>query len=96
MHRLAALLLGFAAMSSPAAAAPDGRAIADRWCAACHVVDAAQEAAVDGVPTFSALSALPPERLSTFVTDPHPPMPRLDLSRAEIGAVVGYIRSLAK
>jgi hypothetical protein len=34
------------------------------------------------------------EKLSSFLTDPHPKMPDMSLTRAEIADLVAYIRSL--
>ena len=38
--------------------------------------------------------ALTPERLTQWLSDPHPPMPNLSLANEEIAALVAYIGSL--
>lgn len=77
--------------------AVNGKAIAERWCASCHVVSASQARAQDSTPTFASIAKrgeLTDEKLSGFLTNPHPPMPNLSLSRRDIVDLIGYIRSL--
>lgn len=76
----------------------NGRAIAERWCSACHVVSATQQRAQDSTPTFASIARrgdLNDERLTGFLTDPHPQMPNLSLSRRDMVDLIGYIRTLA-
>jgi len=83
------------AQSRPDAAA--GRAIAERWCAACHLVGPDQRTASAGVPPFAEMArrhAGSVAVLEGFLADPHPPMPNLSLSRQEIRDLVAYIGSL--
>ncbi|WP_188914940.1 c-type cytochrome [Salinarimonas ramus] len=88
-------------LASPAARAADveeGRAIAERWCASCHLVSREQETATDEVPTFHAIAArgdLSGETLTAFLADPHPVMPDMALTRDEIADLASYIDSLA-
>jgi mono/diheme cytochrome c family protein len=79
-----------------AADAAKGEIIAKRWCAACHLVSPEQTRAVADVPSFAAVARmkLPPERLKSFLMDPHPIMPNMNLTRSEIDDIVAYIRSL--
>jgi mono/diheme cytochrome c family protein len=76
----------------------NGRAIASRGCAQCHVISENQgRSAADGVPTFGALARDPSmtlQRLQGFMQAPHPPMPDLALSRREIDDIASYILSL--
>ena len=92
-----AILAAAAAGASAADDAAEGRRIAERWCAECHVVGAGQAAASDVAPSFAAIAT---ERgrsdawLRGWLADPHPPMPNPGLSRAQIDAVVAYLAGL--
>lgn len=75
----------------------NGKSIAERWCASCHVVSPEQTTAMADVPPFQSIaqrsdSAI--EVLEGFLADPHPPMPQMSLTRGEIRDVLAYIRSL--
>ena len=90
---LAALLTLVAA--TPVFAAADvaqGERIARRWCAACHVVSADQQRASADVPSFFDIARRRsgPD-LRAFLTDPHPRMPDMSLTREEIADLVAYI-----
>ena len=86
----------------PAAAQPvdikHGRALAEVWCVTCHVIDREQTSAVPaGPPPFPALADNPDitaDALSGFIRQPHPPMPDMSLTNAEVQDLVGYIQSL--
>lgn len=79
-----------------AADAAKGEVIAKRWCAACHLVSSDQTHANSDVPSFASIAhkKQPSEKLKTFLTDPHPKMPDMNLSRSEIADIVAYIGSL--
>jgi mono/diheme cytochrome c family protein len=85
--------------SSSAWAAADveaGHALARQWCSSCHQVDATGPIR-DFVPSFVALANRPDRDLAwvrTWLTDPHPPMVGINLSRAQIDEVIAYLRSL--
>lgn len=85
---------------SPALAgdAGEGKAIASRWCAACHNIGGAEKpSASDVVPTFDSIARrddLNRVQLETWIGNPHPPMPNLNLTRVEIDNLVTYIESL--
>ena len=89
-----ALLLAVSAASHPACAAGDpeyGKTVAERWCTACHAVGATGRGA-DVAPNFSSIArARDDDYLRTFLTAPHPPMPRFELSRQDIDDLVAYI-----
>lgn len=99
-------IVAFAAMASflmiaaPAAAdnAMVGKAMAERWCASCHIIaPSSVTRTTEGVPTFMAIARDPAKtdrRLRLFLTDPHPPMPNFHLSRLEMDDLVAYIQSL--
>ncbi|GGD41324.1 c-type cytochrome [Aureimonas glaciei] len=73
-----------------------GRRIAERWCAACHIVSPEQTSGIADVRSFQAIAALTedPQSLATFLADPHPVMSNIQLTRREIGDLVAYIASL--
>lgn len=83
--------------STPAAAidVPHGKIIAQRWCAECHLVSPDQTRAKADAPSFADVASRKTSReISAFLTDPHPRMPDMTLSRDEIADLVGYIKSL--
>ena len=65
--------------AQPAAAASDpdqGERIAQRWCAACHIVAENQKRASADVPSFFDIAKRKTNGdLTSFLTDPHPKMP---------------------
>jgi mono/diheme cytochrome c family protein len=81
-----------------AADAIQGKAIAERWCASCHLVENAQKSApTDQAPPFTSLAARPDfsaARLALLLLEPHPNMPKLALSRSEIADLADYIQTL--
>lgn len=95
--RIHTLMLSIALIVAPAAAQADaktGAALAEQWCASCHVISADQAPRSDGVPSFKELAARRDDKeLKAFFFDPHPPMAKLPLSRAEIDDLVKYIRA---
>lgn len=92
-----AAFLVAAALGPAGGAELPGKPMAERWCAACHVVTAEQSAVSEGAaPTFAAIAAMrSDEDLTAFLTAPHPPMAALGLARREVADLVAYIRSLA-
>lgn len=84
-----------------AAAAQDvgrGKALADRWCGNCHIVDRTTTAgAADGLPTFPAIAAKPTTTESSlrgFMTAAHGRMPDFSLGRSDQNDLIAYILSL--
>jgi mono/diheme cytochrome c family protein len=94
---LVAALAAAVAMAVPMsvrADATNGAALAQRWCAACHVVARDQRQASADVPPFHEIAARPgfdQARLAVFLLDPHPKMPSMNLSRAEAADLAAYI-----
>ena len=78
--------------------AQKGRALAEQLCATCHAVsgEVGGRSRPD-VPGFAAIARSPhttPERLAGAIILPHPAMPGVPLTRAEIRDVIAYIMSL--
>ena len=74
-----------------------GQEIAERWCAACHLVSPEQERASADVPTFMSIAQGSQGDLGwleAFLADPHPVMPDMSLTRQEIQDLVAYFDSL--
>jgi len=92
---VAALLMA-PASEGAAADSANGRRIAERWCAECHVVAPGQRRASDAVPTFAQIAGsgrFNEARLATFLANPHHSlMPNLALTRDEIADLVAYIK----
>lgn len=93
---LGAALAGLAGLPAAAADAAKGEALATRWCAACHLVSAAQRRATPDAPSFAAIARrqdAPP--LEAFLSMSHPRMPDMALTRAEIADLSAFIRAKA-
>lgn len=94
-----ALLLAWPGV--PAAATVDpaaGRRIVERWCSSCHV-SGAQGGGTDAAPSLDSVAndrGRGPDRVRGWLAAPHPPMPDVSLTRAEIDAVVAYLESLVR
>lgn len=73
-----------------------GRKIAEQWCVACHTVSA-DAAARDTAPPFSVIARDPAydrDRLLQVLSDPHPPMPQIHLSRKQLDDIIAYLGAL--
>ena len=100
--RLTALLL--LALTQPASAQvgpPDpmaGRELASRLCSSCHATDPeGKVVARADIPSFASIARSPnitAERLAGAIIIPHPAMPGIALTRAEIRNLIAYILSL--
>jgi mono/diheme cytochrome c family protein len=92
---LALLALAPLALAPPARAAGDageGRALAQRWCVSCH-------GGSDAAPPLETIANRPdrtPGTLRAWLTDTHPPMPDLALSRREIDDLLAHLETLRK
>jgi mono/diheme cytochrome c family protein len=84
--------------ASFAADAYQGKDIAERWCIGCHVVEREQKSpATDQAPPFASIARMPEfssDKLATLLLEPHPNMPKLVLSRAELANLAEYILTL--
>lgn len=101
--RRPAALLSLLLLGAPAAQAADaaaGHALAERWCATCHVVGPDAKSGVSDAPTFTAIAArdgdLSAAWLSFRLLRPHPQMPSVSLSRTEAADLSAYFASLKK
>ena len=82
-----------------AADAANGKILAQRWCAACHVVASDQQSANGQAPPFSTIGKTPDldsGKLALFLLVPHPKMPDMTLSRAEAADIAAYIATQGK
>jgi mono/diheme cytochrome c family protein len=89
-------LLSFGA-SSEARDIENGQAIAERWCSQCHIVSPGQTTPASDIVTFSEIAkrfADDQSALSALLSDAHPPMPDMSLTRQEIADLVAFIGSL--
>ncbi len=94
---LLSLLLPGAAEAQVKGDVATGRAIAERWCAACHIVSPEQTSGSADVLTFMTIAEQSEEDLASleaFLADPHPVMPDMSLTRQEIRDIAAYIGSL--
>jgi len=92
-----AMLMTAAAQPAAGADASNGERLAQRWCAACHVVTTAQREANADAPPFQELAKRPnfnENGLMTFLLDPHGKMPNMNLSRIEAGDIAAYVAKL--
>jgi|SRR5262245_1482992 len=75
-----------------------GQELSQRVCSGCHSVSPGSAATVNAdVPTFAAIACRPDttaERLAGRIIVPHPPMPNVQLTVAEMRDIIAYILSL--
>lgn len=79
--------------------AAHGKALARRWCAACHIVSNDQTRGSDNAPAFATIAKMrgfSAEKIARFLMDPHPKMPDMQLGRNETRDLGAYIASLAR
>jgi len=72
----------------------EGERLVSRWCTSCH---AAGQVGADAAPALESVARDPArtdDYLFLWLSDPHPPMPQLQLSRREIGDIIAYLRTL--
>lgn len=78
----------------------DGQGLAMKLCSNCHSTDPAGTATSRAdVPSFRSIANSPqvtPERLAARIILPHPEMPGIALTRAELRSIVAYIMTLRK
>jgi len=99
---LASALPLFALISSvhaqgPAGSPDAGKALAGRWCGACHLVQL-RLTTIDP-PTFTAIANDPgktPDYLRTFLVSPHKDMPPIQLTPAQVDDLIAYLSALKR
>ena len=90
------VVAGFAPGFAVAADGAKGAAVAQRWCATCHVVSSSQKSGNASVPTFADISAkrtIAQIKGALFVS--HMRMPDMALIREEVDNVIVYIQTQA-
>jgi cytochrome c len=95
------ILLLAGSLAVPALAQGDvetGRQHVLNWCTGCHVVDQDGHGADVGpaLPALLADGRRTSDEIRGWLADPHPPMPKLDLTRQEIEDIVSYLESLTR
>lgn len=76
-----------------------GRVVAEAWCMRCHVIGTEnQPSALVGTPSFISLAerGISEGELSFALLNPHPVMPKFELSRDTVRALSAYINSLGE
>ena len=92
-----AIFAAVVARPALAADASNGQQLAERWCAACHVVSRNQREAASDAPPFAEIakrSNFSEAGIATFLLDPHAKMPNMNLTRFEAGDIAAYIGKL--
>ena len=91
------IILGYSGLAHAASGnAEAGRQLATRSCSSCHAIDAAKTA-TDNAPPFAAVAKTNKERpawIRGWLTQPHPPMPNISLSRQQIDDIIAYLGTL--
>jgi mono/diheme cytochrome c family protein len=73
------------------------KALAGRWCAACHLVQL-RLTTIDP-PTFTAIANDPsktPEYLRSFFASPHKDMPPIQLTPRHVEDIIAYLGTMKK
>lgn len=81
---------------SHAAEPSNGKKIVEAWCISCHTVPGGA-AGRDTAPPFELIArnkTFDRDRLIQILADPHPPMPKIHLSRKQLDDVIAYLHSL--
>lgn len=86
---------------SPASAAnaEAGKRLTERWCVSCHSPSSRSRTSDVAAPSFNAVvnrRKRTESQLRAWLSDPHPPMPQLNLTRDEIDDIVAYLEELRK
>ncbi len=88
-------------MAAPGAAwaanAANGKTLAERWCATCHIVSPVQQRGTTQAPPFAEVAKrehMDAPMLALFLLLPHPKMPDMNLTRNEAADLAAYIVSL--
>ena len=76
--------------------ATSGRALAHAWCTGCHAAEMRGTDVAPSLETIANRSDRTEAYLFVWLTDPHPPMPQLSLSRREIADLIAYLVTLRR
>lgn len=96
-----AVTMAAAVAAEPPGDPANGRELAGRLCASCHLVAPEQPGPTpDAVPSFMAIAARPDASenriLAALLSPPHPAMPSPPLARRQMSDVAAYILSLRR
>lgn len=89
-------VLGFASPAYAQSNADTGRQLVTRSCTTCHATSETATA-TDGAPPLSFVARdnkSNPAWIRGWLTDPHPPMPGIMLSRQQIADIIAYLNTL--
>ena len=92
----AAIVVALPGAAFAAGDAGSGLTLAKVWCTTCHIV-APSVAGGDNAPPFAAIanrSTLSSGALRAWLTEPHPPMPNLNLSNQQVDDIAAYLDRL--
>ena len=73
-----------------------GEILVKRWCAECHMVALGQKASTEA-PPFSVIAKRPDfnaAKIASFLLEPHPKMPNMQLNRSEAADIAAYIATI--
>jgi len=76
----------------------NGQRLAERWCSACHQIDA-NPARFRRAPPFAAIAAkdnITADMIASFLLLPHATMPNLPLSRKDAANIAAFIMEMRK
>ena len=96
MPVLVAVALLWVSAAGAAGNAEAGRRLVNASCTTCHLAPDAP-VGTDAAPPFAAIARDNRDRpgwIRTWLTDPHPPMQGINLTRQQIDDVVAYLTSL--
>lgn len=91
MKAISVLAAVCAAAPALAGDAARGGLIAATWCSSCHVADGRASDAIPDLATLARRRPLDAAALSRALLAPHPPMPPLALSNADIADLAAYL-----
>lgn len=98
VHSVALAALVFAAQTTLAADADNGKRQAQQHCSPCHIVEPNQRQELANSPPFETIARKygnAPEQIAFAILAPHPRM-NVTLSRREAQDIAAYIATLAK
>jgi mono/diheme cytochrome c family protein len=84
-------------LAARAADPAEGRRLAERWCANCHLIaPGGPGPATDAVPSFQAIARRPgrtEEGIATFLRTPHAGMPDFGLTLDQAQDLAAYLKA---